>query len=109
MKVTNNAPPNTSATQDAKIHDKMQGPTKAARPQTGSLNPAGGASVEISDKARLLQQAAEIASQSPDVHSERVAALKKSITDGTYRVDSEKVAENLIQEHLNSDFGKNNL
>lgn len=67
------------------------------------------AEIEISDNARLMRTATEVAKTTPDIRHEKVAALKKAIQEGTYRVDSEKVAEKMLEEHLNQDFGKNRL
>lgn len=65
--------------------------------------------IAISDKAKLMKSAFETAQSAPDIRWEKVNALKSRIQQGQYRVDSESVAERLLQEHLNSDFGKNNL
>ncbi len=110
MKVNTNAPPSTNTTVDKA--GGAQAPHSA--PKTGEPKPSAAAigsssHVEISDKARLMQKAAEAVRQAPEVRSDRVAALKKSISEGTYRVDSEAVADKLVDEHLQSFFGKNSL
>lgn len=65
--------------------------------------------VDISDEARLMQKASEIAYSTEAVRSDRVAQLKKSISDGSYKVDSSILADRLLEEHLTTDFGKNSL
>lgn len=69
----------------------------------------GPAEVEISDNARLMRTANEIAKGAPDIRQEKVAALKKAIQEGSYKVDSEKLAEKILDNHLNADFGKNRI
>jgi anti-sigma28 factor (negative regulator of flagellin synthesis) len=39
----------------------------------------------------------------------RLQMLKKSIKDGTYQVESSKIADRLVDEHMRTDFGKNLL
>ena len=70
---------------------------------------AAGRTSEISDNARLMQHATEIANAAPDVRKDKVEALKKAIASGTYHVDSAAIADKLVDEHLSSDFGKNKL
>lgn len=65
--------------------------------------------IEISDNAKLMKRATEIVMQSPDVRADRVASLKKSIQDGSYKVDSAKIADRLVDEHLATDLGRNNI
>lgn len=52
--------------------------------------------VSLSDEARLLTVARAEASAAPEVRREEVDALKQSIADGTYTVDSRKIAMKLI-------------
>jgi negative regulator of flagellin synthesis FlgM len=65
--------------------------------------------VEISEHAQLMKQASEIAKSTPDIRRDKVEMLKKSITDGTYQIESSKIADRLVDEHLRTDFGKNLL
>ena len=38
--------------------------------------------------------------QTPDIRAEKVAMLKKAIWAGTYWVETEKIADKLIQESI---------
>ena len=67
-----------------------------------------GSTVDISDDARFMQKALEVAKTTP-TNTEKVANLKKLVTSGQYKVDTAKLADKLLDEHLNTDFGKNNL
>lgn len=115
MKVTSNAPPNPGLASELSTENTV-GKAKATDKlresgQTSSVSSAAssGSQVEISDKARMLQKANEMVRQMPDIRADRVAELKKKIGDGSYKVDSASVADRLVDEHLLSDFGKNNL
>mgnify|MGYP000942949897 CR=1 FL=1 len=64
---------------------------------------AGGANyekVDISSGAKQAAKAKEIASNAPDVREERVAQLREAIQKGTYKVDTDAVAEKMLAEHM---------
>lgn len=46
----------------------------------------------------LKRQAREIVYRTPEVRPEKVAHLKEAIEQGTYQIDSEKLADILIKE-----------
>lgn len=48
----------------------------------------------------LKRQAQEIVYQTPEVRPEKVARLKEAIEQGTYEIDSEKLADIIIEELL---------
>jgi negative regulator of flagellin synthesis FlgM len=52
--------------------------------------------IQLSPQSRLMQKASEVAYQTPEVRPEKVAALQDSVQQGTYEVDSTKVANSLI-------------
>ena len=113
MKVTQNpAGPQAQSLEQTKHTEKAE---KAKAAATGAIHKPGALakapreSVEISEGARLLQRANELAHASPDIRAERVAALKNSIKDGSYRIDSASIADKLVDEHLFNSFGKNDL
>lgn len=110
MKVTNNPLNHSQLVDKAKGTDRApEGPLKATDLAPSSDKTVRGATVEISDRAKLMKQATDIAHQTPDIRKEKIAALKKSIHEGTYHVDSGAIADRLVEEHLGSDFGKNRL
>ncbi len=55
--------------------------------------------VEISDRARELQLYRAHLKELPETREELVAAVKKRLAEGTYRIDAEKVAAGIIEEH----------
>jgi negative regulator of flagellin synthesis FlgM len=73
----------------------------AARPPETAASAASGRDViHLSPQARLLQKASQIAQATPEVRPEKVLALKDSVDQGTYTVDSAKVADKLITAML---------
>jgi negative regulator of flagellin synthesis FlgM len=52
--------------------------------------------IQLSSQARMMQKAGEVVYQTPEVRPEKVEALQDSVQQGTYQVDSEKVANSLI-------------
>jgi negative regulator of flagellin synthesis FlgM len=51
-------------------------------------------------QSRLMQKAGEVVYQTPEVRAEKVSALKDPVQQGTYEVDSQKVANSLITEMI---------
>lgn len=111
MKVNTNAPSHPSIAQETAVDKtKAKGNSLASpltRTETGASSE--GTSVEISERAQLLKTANEIVHQTPDVRKDRVESLKRQIAEGSYRVDADKLAERILEDHLGTDFGKNNL
>ncbi len=54
--------------------------------------------IHLSSQSRLMQKASEIVHQTPEVRTEKVSALQESVQDGTYEVDSLKLANRLITD-----------
>jgi flagellar biosynthesis anti-sigma factor FlgM len=59
--------------------------------------------VKISAQGRDIRQAVKIAKSAPDVREEEVAAIRARIENGTYVIESEKIAANMIVESLFND------
>ncbi len=57
------------------------------------------ANAEISSKAKDAAKAHVVAATTPDVREDRVAELKRKIAEGTYKVDSDAIADKMIREH----------
>jgi negative regulator of flagellin synthesis FlgM len=80
-----------------KKDDSSRAKAKAAVP--------GGDRVELSINSSEIDQLKQTLEGISDVRAERVASLKKAIDEGTYSVDSRKVAEKLLDnwKALNAD------
>jgi negative regulator of flagellin synthesis FlgM len=74
-------------------------PAGAAKPapDKGASAPQGDR-INLSSDARLHTQAFSAAMAAPDVRQERVDALKAQVEDGSYVVDSKRIAQKLLQE-----------
>jgi negative regulator of flagellin synthesis FlgM len=67
----------------------VQGDKQAAIPQE---------IVDISDKAREIQQIKTSMSEVSDIREEKVQAIKSQIENGTYNVSGEELAKKMIGE-----------
>lgn len=56
--------------------------------------------VSFSEEATLRSQAMQTARESSGVRAEKVAELKRQVQDGTYQMDNQKIAENIVKEDL---------
>ena len=54
--------------------------------------------VQISGKAKELEELKQIIHQMPEIRTDKVEALKKAIQEGTYQVDSLKIAGKILEE-----------
>jgi len=61
---------------------------------------SGGVRTDLSPQAKEFSHAKRLASQSPEVREDRVADLKRRIAEGSYEIDSEAVADRLVEDHL---------
>jgi negative regulator of flagellin synthesis FlgM len=111
MKVTQNPLPQSTGMENSKATEKA-GAVKQAEvsAKKGTPAPAGGEpNVSISDQARLMKEARELVYAAPDIRADKVSDLKQRIKDGSYKVDTSAVADKIVDEHLSSGFGKNDL
>jgi negative regulator of flagellin synthesis FlgM len=72
-------------------------------PESSAATVAGD-KVILSDRSKLIAKARELATQAPDIRSEKVADLTARIAAGTYKVSSEQVANSIITKSFNGIF-----
>jgi negative regulator of flagellin synthesis FlgM len=76
---------------------KETGKTETASvPVSGSESAGSGEAVHLSSEAQQLQKITDSLRDQPSVNSARVADLKAAIADGSYKVDSNRVASKLL-------------
>jgi negative regulator of flagellin synthesis FlgM len=75
-------------------------PDKPQAPREAEDKSSSGDKVELSVQSKEMQKVYDVLQMTPDVRDEKVSALKKSIQEGQYQVDSEAVAEKIIRESI---------
>ncbi len=60
----------------------------------------GGDKVELSSLAKDVSKARTEVDKTSDVRTEKVEGLKQQVNSGEYKVDPDKVAQKLVDEHL---------
>lgn len=58
------------------------------------------ARIELSQKAQDMKKAKEIAKNAPDVDMEKVKKFQALIDSGSYKVDSQKIADKMVDDNL---------
>lgn len=73
------------------VKGKQAGPLQASSDKPAPLD-----SVSVTDKASRLLALEDTLASLPVVDHEKVAAIKQAIADGSYQVNSERIAAKLI-------------
>jgi len=83
----------TTRTANTKEAGKTEAPVSVSTPESVS---GSGETVHLSSEAQQLQKISDSLREQPVVNESRVAELKKAIADGSYQVDSNRVANKLL-------------
>ncbi len=79
-----------------------------AKDKTAKAAPAAaqGDRVALSPQARELMDARQAIRQMPEVDAQKVAKVRAQLQEGTYVVDSQKIAAKMVAEALLNDLTK---
>ena len=83
------------------VPPRVQPQWEAGSGRAGGANPEGARrtdKVEVSERARDLQQAKKALDETPDVREAKVADLRQRIADGRYNVRGEQIADGLLRQ-----------
>ncbi|MBI5634150.1 MAG: flagellar biosynthesis anti-sigma factor FlgM [Nitrospirae bacterium] len=97
MKIYSNKPPEK---QDAANKAQKSGKADQAAGQGSVQKISPIDKVDLSGKAKGMAEMTSAISQMPEIRTEKVEAIGKSVNDGTYEIDPEKVASKMINEMI---------
>ena len=83
----------TTENKKPEVQESQQQNERAAEVRKGDT-------VSLSSASKELQLAKQAAASAPEEKSDRVEELKQAITEGTYEVDAEKIAEKIIGTNI---------
>jgi negative regulator of flagellin synthesis FlgM len=79
--------------------EPVSGP-ESAKPERPKVQEGSeGEKVSLSDHGKTAQLIQNTLEATPDVREDKVAEIKKAVDEGTYEVDSKKVAEGMLREN----------
>lgn len=90
----NNSPAVSTTTRASSAKESSAVSASASVTKTAAVT--SGEPVTLSDGAQQLQKITDKLNDQPTVNSARVAELKQAVADGSYQVDSAKVASKLL-------------
>lgn len=106
MKVNQSGNNPVQGTAGAKPALHPKGARKAEDKAEAGAPARGGAKLEISEKGKEFAKVKTAANNAPEVREEKIAALRKKMAEGSYKVDNEAIADRMVDEHLKmSDIG----
>lgn len=74
----------------------VAGSKKGAAKAEGASAAAAGSQVDLSPMSARLQEIETSLANAPAMNSERVAEIRKAISEGNFKIDSSKIADGLI-------------
>jgi flagellar biosynthesis anti-sigma factor FlgM len=96
MKIQGNRPPET---QEMQLRtSKLDKPETAAASTQGTANAGSADTVQISNRTKEIEDLKQVINQMPEIRTDKVDALQKSVQAGTYQVNSLNVAGRILEE-----------
>ncbi len=99
MKVSRGASNTLQQAQAQADAKNVKGGKLKQQKEAGGVNPGLSAQVSLSQQAQQIKKATDIAKQDT-VDEKKVAFFQNLIDNGKYQVDSSKVADSLIDDHM---------
>ena len=96
----------TTGTYEQQVYVKETADNKKAELQDsqpverGAESSKGGDTVSLSTTSKELQMAKSAATSAPEEKSSRVEEIKQSISQGTYEIKPEKIAEKILGTNI---------
>ena len=100
MKVNGSTTQSTSLDKSSELSKAGSSQSKGRGAGKSPVATEGAEKVSISSRAKETAEATRIAKAAPDVNEEKVAKLKAAVQSGAYKVDAQKIADKLVDEHL---------
>lgn len=97
MKITDQVQPGLGQVKDSGAASRAGGGKGKAKKSGG---PASSDQVVLSNNSKLAGKASQLVESTSDIRVEKVKRLKEQIESGNYKVDSSKVADKMVEEHL---------
>jgi negative regulator of flagellin synthesis FlgM len=96
MKIEGGRPPES---QDIQLRTQKLGKQEvAANSSENSQKTAQSDQVHLSGRAKEIAELKQVIQQMPEIRTDKVESLKKSIQEGSYKVDSFQVAGKILEE-----------
>lgn len=95
MKITDQYDPTVRQVKDTAASGKAK--ASQAKKEEGRSE---GDKVELSSLAKDVSKARTEVDRTPDIRTEKVESLKEKVSSGEYKVDPDKVAQKIVDEHL---------
>jgi negative regulator of flagellin synthesis FlgM len=76
---------------------KVENKTDTSKSPSGTSSTGSAEHIAISSKAKDIQKATEAINAAPDTRIEKVDRIKEQLTNGTYSVSSEQLADKILE------------
>ena len=96
----NNSVQTTQQTDSAKKSESVKNKSAELKQKAAYGDVSGSVKSDISAKSKEYGKAHAVASETPDVRENKIEEIKRRIAEGKYKVDPDKVAEKLVNEHM---------
>jgi negative regulator of flagellin synthesis FlgM len=83
------------------VIDKTQNESASAASSTASTAASTADTVTFTGPALTLQKLGDAVANAPVVNTQKVAAVKQAVQNGTYKVDTGRVADKILQFESN--------